>query len=65
MYHTQIALELQKQNENLNENLKERTTNHNDFKLINLVLCVGLKIPISTCHCIILICIISNENLRK
>ena len=41
---------------------EERPPNRNDFKLINLVLCVGLNIPISMHHHIILIVIISNEN---
>ena len=41
---------------------EERPTNRNDFNLINLILCVGLNIPISTRHRIILIGIISNGN---
>ena len=41
---------------------EKRTSNCYDFKLINLVLCVGLNIPISTRHYIILIGILSNEN---
>ena len=41
---------------------KERPTTRNDFSLINLLLYVGLNIPISTRHCIVLIGIISNEN---
>ena len=43
------------------QNPEERPATHNHFKLTNLVLCVGLDILISTHHCIILICIISNE----
>ena len=41
---------------------EERPTTRNNFSLINLVLCVGLDIPISTRHCIIIIGIISNES---
>ena len=32
---------------------EERTSNRNEFKLINLALCVGMIIPGSTRHCII------------